>query len=389
MLGQFSGQNSYDIANLLGEISLEVRGIQDPNLTWETSKMFQTGVEFTLFNNVIDGAIDYYIKDTSDLIFDRRIGPSIGDALIRSNEGGLRNSGLEFDFTGHILNKKNFKLDLSLNGEVLNNELTLMPIEPATGNPKILDQAGNYGRSKGHSLYDFYLREWAGVDAANGNALWNQYYHDANDNGTVDAGEGISSLTEYKAANPNNKVSKTTTTVYANATEKYIGKSVIPAVRGAFNLKAKVYGFDISTQFAYSLGGYAYDGRYAGLLSNSQAGASQYSVDVRNSWKAPGDITDVPKLQSGVNPQVNTSSSRFVTSTDYLALNNVRVGYNIPSKFLTKAGLSSVNLWMSGDNLFLMSTRKGFDPRTSETGAQSTYTYAPLTTLTLGVRVKF
>ena len=388
-VSMYSGQNTYTISNLGGEIALSVRPIQDPNLTWEVSKMFQTGMEFTLFNNVIDGSVEYYIKDTSDLIFDRRIGPSIGDALITSNEGGLRNAGLEFDLTGHIINSENFKLNLSINGEVLKNELTLMPVEPSTGQPKTLDQAGSYGRSKGHSLYDFYIREWAGVDSANGNAQWNQYYHDANNNGILDAGEGIKSLTQYQADNPGNEISKTTTTVYANATEKYIGKSVIPKVRGAFKLKAQVYGFDFSAQFAYSLGGYSYDGRYAGLLSNAQSGSASYHVDIRDRWKNPGDISDIPRLQSGVNSQVNSSSSRFITSSDYLALNNLRVGYTIPKDYIEKSGLSDIELSVSGDNLFLFSERSGFDPRTSETGAQSMYTYSPLTTITFGVRAKF
>ena len=385
----YSGQNTYGIQNLGGEIALTVNAIQNPDLTWETSKMFQVGTEFTLFNNKISGAVDYYIKDTEDLFFDRRIGPSIGDALIRVNDGVLRNAGLEFDLTGHIVKTKNFKLDLSFNAEMLNNELTTMPIEPSTGEPKLLDQNGQYGRSKGHSLYDFYIREWAGVDADTGNALWNQYYHDANNNGVVDSGEGINSLTEYQDANPDNAISKTTTTVYADATEKYTGHSVIPTIRGAFNLKAKFYGFDVSTQFAYSVGGHAYDGRYAQLLSNDQAGSQNYHVDARNGWKNPGDITDVPRLQSNINTRVDASSTRFVTSSDYFALNNVKIGYAIPENYLEKTGLTSVNLWLSGDNLFLLSARKGFDPRNTQAGSSNVYRYAPLTTLSMGVRVKF
>ncbi|WP_088323897.1 SusC/RagA family TonB-linked outer membrane protein [Polaribacter tangerinus] len=385
----FSGQNTYSINNLGGQISLGVNAIQDPNLTWETSKVFQVGTEFTLFNKFLDGSVDYYIKDTEDLIFDRRIGPSIGDALIRTNDGVLRNSGLEFELTSHLVKKQNFKLDFSINGEMLNNELITMPIEPSTGLPKILDQSGNFGRAKGYSIFDFYMREWAGVNPANGNGQWNIYYHDADGNGSLDSGEEIQSLFEYQNENPDNAISKTTTEVYSDATEKYIDKSTIPAIRGAFKLNAKIHNFDISTQFVYSLGGHSYDSRYAGLLSNSQVGNTNYHVDVRNSWKAPGDITNVPKLQNGLNPQVNSASSRFITSSDHLALNNFRVGYQIPRRFLENTGMSSFNLWLSGDNLFLLSKRTGFDPRLSQTGGNSVYNYSLLSTVTLGVRVKF
>lgn len=385
----YSGQNSYTIGNLGGEISLTPRAIQNPNLTWETSKMFQAGVEFSILDNKIEGSVDYYIKNTDDLIFERRIAPSTGNAIIDVNEGSLRNAGLEFDLTGHLISKENYKLDFSVNGELLDNELTAMPIEPATGLPKLIDIAGLYGRSKGQGLYDFYTREWAGVDKDNGNPLWNQYYHDANNNNVVDAGEGIRSLTEYKAANPNNAISKTTTSTYSDATQKYIGKSAIPKIRGAFKLNAKVYDFSISTQFGYSLGGYSYDSVYAGLLDNDQIGSSNWHTDIRNSWKKPGDVTNVPKLISNRNTQVNSQSSRFITSSDYLALNNVRIGYTVPSKFIGNSGISSLNLWMSGDNLFLLSARDGFNPTTSETGGSSVYRYSPLSTISFGARIKF
>ncbi|CAM1372897.1 SusC-like TonB-dependent outer membrane receptor precursor [Tenacibaculum litopenaei] len=385
----YSGRDTYTIGNLGGQISLQPRAIQNPNLTWETSKMFQTGLEFTLFNNRLEGSFDYYIKKTDDLIFNRRTAPSTGNALIAVNDGTLRNTGFEFDLTTHILDKENYKLDFSVNGEIFNNELTEMPLDPSTGQRKVIDIAGNYGRAQGHGLFDFYMREWAGVDKANGNPLWYQYYDDKNGNGTVDSGEGIQSLFEYQQKNPNATISRTTTSVYSNATQKYIGKSAIPKVRGAFRLNAKVHDFTISALFGYSLGGYSYDGVYAGLMSNRQIGSNNWHTDIRNSWKKPGDVTDVPKLISNRNVQVNSRSSRFITSSDYLSLNNIRIGYTVPTRFLGESGLNGLNLWVSGDNLFLLSARDGFNPATSETGASDTYRYSPLSTLTFGVRANF
>ncbi|WP_067147479.1 SusC/RagA family TonB-linked outer membrane protein [Pseudotamlana agarivorans] len=386
----YSGQNSYNINNLIGEISLIPNAIQDPTLTWETSKMFQTGIESTFFNNIIDLNLDYYIKNTDALIFDKRLAPSTGEALITVNDGELANRGLEFDLSANIIKTKDYGLSVSVNGAFINNELTRMPIEESTGLPKVLDQNTIYGRSEGHSIYDFYMREWAGVDSDNGNPLWNQYYNDANDNGVVDTGEAISSLTEYESENPNStNIKKTTTSVYADATEKYTGHSVIPDVSGAFRINAKVKNFTLSTQFTYSLGGYGYDSAYARLMSNDNIGGNNWHTDVRDSWKEPGDVTNVPRLISGLNTTVNSTSTRFLTSTDYIALNNASLAYSLPSIFLNNTGLTGVNFSLTADNLFVSSKRPGFNPNTAETAASSTYNYAPLTTVTLGVRVKF
>jgi len=388
-VGRYSGQNTYSMNNLNDEISLGVNAIQNPNLTWETSKIFQTGLEFTLFNNIIDASVDFYIKTTDDLIFDRRMGPSLGDALVTVNDGKLKNQGIEFDVSAHLFNSTNFKLDFTVNGEILNNELVTMPIDPATEDEKLIDISGSYGRAVGHSLYDFYMREWSGVDADNGKPLWDVSYYDANNNGELDSGEGISSLHDYKIDNPNNAISETTTSTYQDATQKYIGKSAIPKVRGAFRLSGVFHSFDFSSQFAYSLGGHSYDFAYAQLMSNDQIGGNNWHTDMRNSWKNPGDITDVPKLISNRNTNVDSRSSRFITSSDYLTLSNIKVGYSFPTSYIEDIGLKGINIWVAGDNLFLLSSRDGFNPATSETGATSTYRYSPLTTLTLGVRVKF
>ncbi|EAR11469.1 putative outer membrane protein, probably involved in nutrient binding [Polaribacter irgensii 23-P] len=385
----FAGQLGFNIENLLGATSLVPRAVVDPNITWETSNQFQTGVELELFNGAIEADLDYYIKTTSNLYVNKRLSPSTGDAIILTNDGELVNRGFEFNVTGNIVRNEDFRLSLTVNGEMFNNEITRMPIENATGKPKAVNIDGRYGQSKGRSIYDFYIREWAGVNAENGDAQWIEHWVDANNDGEYTSGEGILDMLVYTAANPDKTIQERITNTYADATRKYVDKSLIPTVRGAFRVNTSYKSFSLSTQFGYSLGGYGYDSNYAVLMSNGKVGASSYHVDMENRWMNPGDITDVPRLYSNENIRVNGTSSRFITSTDYLALNNVRLGYNVPSRYLAKIALSSVNLWVSGDNLFLLSARDGFNPTTSVTATSDRYTYNPISNYTLGVRIKF
>lgn len=387
-IGYYPAFNTFDVSNLNDGISISSRDIGNPDLTWETAKIFQTGVEFGI-GRFLEGSFEYYIKNTDNLIFDRRVGPSVGYALIRVNDGILRNSAFEFDLTAHIIKKKDYSLNFTINGDMLSSKLMKMPIDPATGEPKVLDINDRFGRAEGHSLYDFYLREWAGVDPSNGTTMWYQHYHDANGNGILDSGEGISSLFEYTRANPDNEISVTTTKTYANATQKYVNKSAIPKVQGAFRLDGKVKDFDITALFIYSLGGYAYDVAYANLMSNDDIGNNNWSTDIRKRWQKPGDITDVPRLSSNYDLNVVSSSSRFITKSDFLALNNIQIGYNVPKQITDKLKMSSLNVFVSGDNLFLLSARKGFNPSTNEAGTSDMYRYSPLSTYTIGLRVKF
>ena len=385
----YSGQDTHSIGNLDEEISLRPNQAENPFLTWEISKMFQVGIEFNLFNHRIDASLDYYVKNVDNLIFKKRMIPSTGNRILFVNDGLLRNTGLEFDVATHIIKNENFKLDLEINGEMFSSDLIEMPIDHSTGEQKVLDITETFGRASGKGLFDFYMREWSSVDSETGKSMWMQYYYDANHNNIFDSGEGITSLYEYTHRNPKNKISKTTTSDYTEATQKFIGKSMIPKIRGAFRLTTKIYDFSISTLFGYSLGGYAYDHIYSSLMSNEQIGAANSHIDHINSWKKLDDITDVPRVINDRDLQANSLSSRFIIPSDYLELRNVIIDYSVPKIVVKRASLDDLSISFSVDNLFLLTKRKEFNSMTSETGTSSVYRYKPLSTLSFGIKARF
>lgn len=393
-MGYYPGYVVYKPGNFMGLPAAYFNRSGYPLLTWEKSKIFQTGTEFSLFKNkALEITVDYYHKTTDQLLFDKRIAPSTGNAIEKVNDGLLVNQGVEFNVVGHLINKDDFYVDLSVNGEYLNNKLKRMPIDAATGKEKLIDLSeSGFGRAAGHSLYDYYMRDYRGVNPDTGAAVWAMYYDDINKNGVYDSGDvSISSLYEYRHTNPNANIVESTTENYAEATQKFVNKSAIPNLRGAFTLSAGYKGWSISAQMLYGIGGYSYDGAYASLMSNQQIGGSNWHTDIRNRWQKPGDVTDVPRLSSNhtTDTRFNAKSTRFLTKSDYLVLNNVSLSYNLPRKFYEGLGLSGLRLSVTGDNLWIQTKRKGFNPTTSETGASSYYRYSPLSTVTFGVRANF
>ena len=267
-----------------------------------------------------------------------------------------------------------------------------MPLEPSTGEPRILDTSNApFAYSEGRSIYDIFTREWAGVDPANGAPLWYQYFDDVNGNGNFDGDDvAIQNMVTYLSTNPDAAVAKTITDTYVDATEKYIDKSGIPDVRGGVRLNGTWKNFNFSTQMLYSIGGYAIDFQYAELMSDRfGAVGNNYHKDISQRWQRPGDITNVPRLSDAIDPRAGSTSTRFLTKTDYISINNALIGYTLDGSALGDSGIDNLNIFVSGDNLFVKTARDGFLPNTSESGNSGRRLYAPLTTFTMGVRVKF
>jgi len=389
----YPGYDVYNSDNFMGLPGAVFERIGYPSLTWEKSRIFQVGAEFTfLKSRAIDLQVDYYHKTTDNLIFDSRLAPSTGNGIWKVNDGKLINRGFEFNLQAHLVKTTDWRVDVGVNGEMLTNKLTQMPYDKSIQREKILDISGIFGRSKNHSLFDIYTREYRGVNSQTGAAQWTMHYVDNNNNDVFDSGdEAIPSLHEYQELHPNANIKEGITEEYSKATQKYIGKSAIPDIRGAFNLNIGYKGFSLSAQFLYSLGGYAYDYVYASLMNNGVIGRNNWHTDIENHWKQPGDITDVPRLSSNYNREsnFNSTSTRFLTKTNYLALNNITLAYSLDKKVCETIGFEGLTFTLSGDNLWLKTARKGFNPTTSESGNSDTYTYSPLSTFTLGVKATF
>jgi len=385
-----------------GSVSYGVVGtLANPDLTWETARTAQVGLESVWFNNRLSVDVDYYVKNTTNLLFSQQLAPSSGFTTIQYNSGRLRNSGIEFDVKGDIIrgtNPEDFSFSVGVNGEIFKNVISDMPENYRRTNQdplfnKIFQPGnGNYGWREGGSIYDWFMREWAGVDPATGSGLWTMHYNDVNSNGVFDAGDApIDNLHTYTIQNPGANIATTTTNNYAQATQKFVGKSAIPKLRGAFRLNAGWQNFDFTALFGYSIGAYVYDIGYAELMTNpTSIGSTNYHTDIRNRWQQPGDVTNVPRL-SLANQSENTysqASTRWLTKADYLALNNVRLGYTVPQRFMENSGISMLNFSLSGDNLMMISARKGLNPQTM-IGTSNSGIYMPMTTFSLGVKVEF
>ena len=357
-------------------------------LTWEEREKSQIGFETILFDGKVTLDMDYFSDKTKNMFFNQTLPGSSGSTLIQYNDGVLANKGLEFNANINLIQTEDFSMSLNVNGAMLTNELEEMPTDYFTGEPKVLD--GRY--SAGKSLYDWYMREWAGVNPATGTAMWNLYYDDMNNDGIFDSGDSaINSMTLYMDEFPDANVQKTSTETYSDATQKYVGKNNQPDIAGGFRLNAAYKNFDISAQFTYSIGGYIYDNGYATIMQNrSLAGSDNFHTDARNAWKQPGDITNVPRLSAGYSTDVqhNSYSTRFLTKADYLSLNNVRLGYALPRDAVSKAKLENVSFYVSGDNLMMLSARKGLNPQTLISSSGSGI-YMPMTTFSIGTKIQF
>ncbi len=385
-VGFYPGYNLYSVNNLDDNISLAFLTKGNPDLTWEKTDYLNTGLEFEL-GGFMSGSIEYYNKKTNDMFFDRKVGPSVGYSSLKVNDGGLVNSGIEFDLDFKIIDRSDFKFSLGINGENFKNELTAMPIDPSTGEQQKFDSNGRFGRAVGRSIYDFYIPVYSGVNELTGAAQWERNYQDVDGSGDYNDGdELITSLTQYQNDNPSATISQDLTEVYSEATDKFVDKSIIPDVRGSFRLNADYKRISISALFNYSLGGYAYDSSYASLMDNDYAGTNNFHTDIRGRWMNPGDKTDIPRQDARKQIQQNSSSTRFLTKADYFGLNNVRLGYDLTPILYSSLGVDKLEIFVTGDNLLFLSKRKGFNPSTSVEGANF-YRYNPLSTIIFGINL--
>ncbi len=365
--------DQYALTNSDGDFatSLEYKG--NPEITWETSYNFNAGIEFELLKGRLGGNVEFFSRKTVDLLYDMPVSPSAGYATIPVNLGAMRNSGVEIDLYGTIFQKKNFSWEVNVNGTFLKNKIISLTDEA------VVD--GIWIRKAGESMYNMYIREWAGVaqedradDPTTGNV-----------NEAVQAGQA---LYYQDVKDADGKVIGLSTTSNGAAADLRETGNVMPTFYGGFGTTIYLYGFDISAQFAYQLGGRVYDSTYAQLMGNGRRGGDNWHKDMLGSWTEQNRSTTTPRANV-TDSYPNYRSTRFLISSDYLSLNNITVGYTVPKKYTNKIGIGSLRVYFVADNLGYMAARKGLDPRQVLSDDTDAYTYSAIRTLSGGLTVSF
>ena len=333
--------------------TLYYKGNQD--ITWETSHSFNTGFDFAFWKGKLSGSIEYFSRKTTDMLYFKPVASSMGYSRFPENVGSMINRGVELDLNSNIFDTKDLTWDINFNLTHFKNKV--LELAPEL-NGQLIDGSRIY--REGESMYQLYLPKYAGVDPETGESLW--------------------ALTE-----PNEK-GETTTTSYSEASShRFMTGDILPKVYGGFGTSLTFKGFDFSIAFAYQLGGRILDYTYQSLMSTDAKG-SAWHVDMLNAWTPENKNTNVPRMN--VNDiYVSYSSDRWLTSSNYLSLQNITFGYTLPKNWTRKLQVEGVRLYFVADNVALLTARKGLDPRQGYVASDNVY--SPIRTISGGISLNF
>jgi len=354
-IGNFSSLSLYTsaaYANIAGLITSQI-GV--PGLTWENTDQFDIGLDFGFWNNRISGEVDYFRKNTKDILLNVPLPATNGFTTITKNIGDMINTGWEFVLNANIIRSGSFNWTTSFNISTYKNEVTRLvsPVPPA---------ARTLGRlAVGAPFGQFYGRKYMGVDPANGDAL----YMKADGSTTNDYNAAVDTV----LGNPN------------------------PDFYGGWNNKFSYKGFDLDIQCQFVSGNDLYN--IAGFFQSVNGDYfDNQTVDQMNYWKKPGDVTDIPqpRLYDGNGAG---KSSRWVQDGSYFRIKSVNLGYNFPRKMLQKVKIDNARIYVAAQNLFTFTKYKGYDPEVNATYignlnlGHDFYTPPQARTITLGINLGF
>ncbi len=366
-IGNFRYLDTYTIENSNGNVSTVFNAKGSDKITWETNTNFNAGVEFGFWRGKLSGGAEYFIRSTTDMLLSFPVAPSMGYSSYYANVGDMRNSGFELELNYTPIMKDNFQWSVNLNLTHLNNKITMLPAERKTkeveGYSGFVSGSTFYG--EGLPMYTFYMKKYAGVSET-GKSMW--YMDKTDDNGNV---------------------TRTTTEDYTSASD-YICGNPIPDLYGGFGTDLSFYGFDFSIAFNYQIGGKAYDSGYAEAMyspANKSTGMNWHK-DILKAWSKDNTSSNIPRLQYEDQNQ-NASSDRFLTNASYLNLQTINFGYTLPSRVTEKMYISKLRFYVSCENVWYWSVRRGFDPRYSYSGATTQAGYSPVRTISGGVSIQF
>ena len=325
--------------------------IGNPELKWETTTQSNIGIDFGILKNRLTASLDFYIKNTQDLLLDRPIPTTSGFTSVLENVGEVENRGIDLTINTLNIDRKNIKWETTFIGSYLKNEV----VKLVDGVPF---DAGFANRiAEGQPIGVFFGHQTDGIfqNQAEIEGSPTQATAEPGDIRFADlsggAGEdGILGTTDDLA--PDGNINDDDRT--------YIGKA-LPDFTGGITNTLNIYGIELSGFFQFATGHQIYNNNRAfaeGL--NGVFAPTQNAWD--NRWKEEGDQTSIPRMVLNDPNNNRRESDRYVEDADYVRLKTLTLGYQLPSKLLSKINVKNLKFFVSGFNLWTATSYSWFDP---------------------------
>jgi TonB-linked SusC/RagA family outer membrane protein len=343
--------------NYQGQPGIATNNVGDPNLTWEKNNAANVGLDFGMLKDRLTGTVEYYHRETTDLLASVPFSYTAGISGQEENVGAVVNKGIEVSLSGRPIVTHDFSWLISFNiAHNINRVKSLYGNKPQAN--------GTFEYTVGHDLQEYYLQQYAGVNVQTGQAQW------------LIGGTGANKqqiTNDYDSAGLS------------------LNKSADPKVYGGLSNTFNYKGFTLDFQFNYNFGNYIFDTWYNYLNSDgAYLGSFNQFTHQLTAWQKPGDKTDIPQLIYGDPSNSNAPSTRWLYKGDYIRLRNIQFSYNLPSDLMKKAHLSNVSIYVRGTNLWTFGVAKNM-PYDPEAGINSTTNLEVVIPKTIagGIRIGF
>lgn len=357
--------------------SAYVPGSGNPELKWETTEAINVGLEFNLVNNRIRGVVDYFKRNTTDLLFlvPRAHEAGVPGGTVPGNIGEIENKGFEVSLQGDIVRNNNFTWTLGGNVMFLDHRIVELPNDGADIIPL---NAFNILWREGEPINQHYFVRFAGVDSDTGRPLF--YGGDGN----IYFGNELADVED-----PNGQDHRVAD-----------GRSTIADIEGGFFTNLNYKGWGLRADFVFKAGNYVDNWMKYHRNSNASLVASNQAVTAFNYWKQPGDNSDyISPMHRNEFDAIN--SDAYLEKGDYIRMRNVTLSYTFPKSKLEKTPFSSLRLYVQGQNLLTLTEFWG-DPEvgissgesiafadTVAPGEVTLYSYPNLKSYQIGLDVSF
>jgi len=371
-----SSNNNYDFG--AGESAVIVNGVKpsgtpNPDLKWEESVQTDFGVDLGLFNNALSFTADYYVKNTNGMLKPMPVPSYLGESKPWGNVGSMINKGVELE-ANYRFKVSGFDFRVGANTSYLYNKLTNLGNDVGFENNDTYANVGTISRTQNGYTYPFFygrktngiFQNWAEVNAyknAKGGLVQpnaqpgDVRFVDVNNDGLID-----------------------------DKDRTMIGKGM-PDWTYGFNMSASYKNFDLSMVFQGTIGNQIYDATRRTDLKFINLPSYMWGR-----WTGEGTSNSTPRFSWSDDNGNWLSSDLYVKNGDYLRLRNLQLGYTLPEKFTKKVLISSLRLYVSGENLLTFTKYEGFDPEISSGGTSigiDRGCYPQARTYTFGLNLKF